>query len=160
MNRPIKIAIASDTHGNTKAIDAIFEKFKFEHFIFLGDYVHDLGCYANLQNVHKVRGNCDLYSKENDFGILQIGEIKIFFCHGDAYDIKRGNNNIFKAGKLLNADVVLYGHTHKFQYEVKQGIHIINCPALSCVRGGENAFLILEINNKNISLTKHEIINK
>ncbi len=153
----IKIVVVSDSHGNPKAIDKVFNTVKFDYLIFLGDGLSDLGCYANLENVLKVRGNCDFFSRTDDYLIKQLGGLKFFCCHGDAYGVKRGTQKIVSAGKLLNADVVIFGHTHKFSYDIVEGMHVINCPSLNDSRGQEGQYLTLEVEDKKIFVNKHKI---
>ena len=152
-----RVVVVSDSHGNKEGIDKIFKNLKFDYFIFLGDCVADLGLYQNLDNVLAVKGNCDFFSNVKTFGVLEIEEIKLFYTHGHEYNVKKTNQNIIGAGKLLNADVVLYGHTHKYSHEIIDGVHIVNCPAFSYARGGECKFLVLEIENKKISIFQREI---
>lgn len=154
-----KIIVVSDSHGNKTGIDKIFGTEKFDYFLFLGDCLSDLGCYANLENVLKVRGNCDFFSGESSYGILQVEGVKVFYCHGHEYSVKSGIGAIVNAGKCVEANLVLYGHTHRFAHEMVGNIHVVNCPALSKTRGGDNSYLEILIENEKISIFKKEIQN-
>jgi len=59
-----------------------------------------------------VAGNCDFsntYPKEDT---ITINGLKIFFTHGDLYNVKSTMNSIAIKAESIGADVVLFGHTH------------------------------------------------
>ena len=152
-----KIIVVSDSHGNKQGIDQIFQKEEFDYFLFLGDCLGDLGTYAHLENMLAVRGNCDFFSSAPSYGILQVEGVKVFYCHGHEYSVKSGLGGVVNAGKCIDADLVLFGHTHRFLHEVVDNMHVVNCPALGRVRGGEGAYMEILVDNKKISIFKKEI---
>ena len=151
-----RIVVVSDSHGNKQGIEKIFNTEKFDYFMFLGDCLGDLGLYSNLDNVLKVKGNCDFFSNEKTYGLLEVEGVKIFFTHGHEFSVKKNYSQVASAGKCLGANLVLCGHTHKFYNDIVNGVRVVNCPALSFARGGKNKFLVIEIKNKKISVFEKE----
>lgn len=149
-----KVIIVSDTHGNKKAIDNIFEKYQFDYLLFLGDTISDLGIYINDERVKAVRGNCDFFSGEKHDRVVGVEGLTIFMTHGDKYGVKSTLNYLYKQVEELNPDIVLFGHTHKYYNEKLGDIQFLNPGALSSVRGGLNTFMVLSIDNKKFSIEK------
>jgi predicted phosphodiesterase len=73
----LRIAVISDSHGNRKAVNYLFENYKFDYLIHCGDGVADLGNYIYLDNVFAVSGNCDIFSIEDDEKIIQLENKKV-----------------------------------------------------------------------------------
>jgi putative phosphoesterase len=113
----MKIAFIGDTHHNERAIEVASEyinSFKLDIVIHLGDCIEDVKLLEkNFKGeIYAVAGNCDfsnIYPKENT---LIINGVKIFFTHGDLYNVKNTMNSIAIKAESIGADIVLFGHTH------------------------------------------------
>ena len=144
-----KIIIASDSHGNKKIFDKIFNDLKFDYFLFLGDGIEDLGIYINDERVKAVRGNCDFFSNEKYDGYLKVEDILIFYTHGANYSVKSTLKNLYDQASKLQANLACYGHTHRFSIDKINNTTLLNCGALSRFRGGNEECAIVTINGGN-----------
>ena len=84
----MKILVVSDSHGNKKGIEKIFQTLQFDYFLFLGDGLKDLGDYIYLDNVFAVAGNCDYFSSEPIERVFNANGVLIFYTHGHKYSVK------------------------------------------------------------------------
>lgn len=142
----MKIIVISDSHGNKKAIDLLFNNYKFDYLVHCGDGVSDLGDYIYLDNVFAVSGNCDIFSNEVDERIIELGKKKILITHGHRYGVKRDLDKLIARGKELNCNFIFYGHTHNANYISIDNIYVINPGALQKGKG-----VIISV-DKNISV--------
>ncbi|AWK50616.1 metallophosphoesterase [Clostridium beijerinckii] len=128
------IAVVSDTHRVIKYIDLAKELIEgADVLIHLGDNIDDvevLEC-GFEGKVYAVAGNCDYSTKYPKETIIEVNGRKIFFTHGDLYGVKNSLNNIYYRGKELDADIVLFGHTHEQIIEENRGIILMNPGSIS-----------------------------
>lgn len=133
------IAVVSDTHKMNKYIQAarktILES-RADVVIHLGDNSEDIESITEGFNgdVYGVRGNCDCigtYPKER---LLKLDGKSIFMCHGDAYGVKFGLNNIYFKGREVGADIILFGHTHEAIIEKEGKVILMNPGSVSLPR--------------------------
>ncbi len=128
------IAVISDSHNNDKAIESIKEYIeKADVVLFLGDGEEDIEkIKENFKGkLYAVSGNCDIYSKNPDELLLNFEGKKIFVCHGHKYNVKYNYNTIYYRGKELQADIVLFGHTHIPIIEVNDNMVMMNPGSVS-----------------------------
>jgi putative phosphoesterase len=115
----MRFLVASDSHGRISALLDMVAKgnthrFPADGIIFLGDGIRDL-CYLEDLGlpIFPVAGNCDMLSfgapKEE---ILSFDGYRILITHSDRYGVKGGEAALVSHAAAMNADVVLYGHTH------------------------------------------------
>ncbi len=86
--------------------------------IFLGDGLRDLDRLEFGDTpVHRVSGNCDLFSvgmidvcREEE--LIPIAGHRMLLVHGHKYGVKGGLGALISHAAKENADLVLYGHTH------------------------------------------------
>lgn len=131
------IAVVSDTHRMSKYINLAKEVIKkADLLIHLGDNIEDVEMLGKGFNgeVYAVAGNCDYASKYPKERIIEVNGRKIFFTHGDLYGVKSSINNIYYRGRELEADIVLFGHTHQQIIEKEQGIILMNPGSISLPR--------------------------
>lgn len=112
-----KIYIFSDTHKNINGcIDVITNAGKIDAIIHAGDHAddaYDLHSIFPDIPIYSVRGNCDYFSNEpNDLTVI-IDGIKIFITHGHGYNVKNTLSELKAKGRDINADLVVFGHTHR-----------------------------------------------
>lgn len=128
----MRIIAMSDSHGDFFRVRQIFEENPgAECFLHLGDGAKDFEEAGWLfpQTVrHGVRGNCDFGRDEGlmQTGLLELGGKRIFYTHGDLFQVKYGLDQLERAARERQADVVLYGHTHRAMAEYREGLWVIN----------------------------------
>ena len=138
----MKIGVISDLHG--KCPKNIFAALSGVSLILsLGDIenediITDLGAVAT---VISVRGNCDTgfdiskYPAERELEILGL---KIYMCH------------VLGVAANRSADIVLYGHTHVAENEIRGGVLYFNPGSASRPRKGNASVGIIEISENKI----------
>lgn len=146
----MRILIVSDTHGYHKNLDRALENAgEVDMFIHLGDveggeeYINAVvGC-----EKHIVRGNNDFFSelpKEEEF---YIGVKKAFITHGHNYCVSLDPKQVKEEGRARNADIVMFGHTHRPYLDQDQDITVLNPGSLSFPRqeGRKGSYMIIEM---------------
>ena len=149
----MKILIVSDTHGRHQALDrALEEAGKIDMFIHLGDVE---GGEDNLEAVvecekHIIRGNNDFFTelpREEEF---EIGPYHAFITHGHYYYVSMDVDTIIEEARSRNADIVMFGHTHKPYFSQKYGLTVLNPGSLSYPRqdGRKPSYMVMEIDEE------------
>lgn len=149
----MKALIVSDTHGKHGSLDrALKEAGRVDVFIHLGD-VEGGETYIDAVvdcEKHIVKGNNDFFSdlpREEEF---MLGAKRVFISHGHNYYVSLDPEMIKEEGRARNADIVMYGHTHKPYLDVDEDITVLNPGSLSYPRqeGRKGSYMILEINEE------------
>ena len=146
----MKILIVSDTHGRHSAFDkALKEAGKIDALVHLGDteggedYIEAVcGCPAYV-----LAGNNDFFSDNLREMEVVFGTKKAFMTHGHYYYVSLGPERIIEEGKMRNADIVMFGHTHKPFLEMIDGMIVLNPGSLSYPRqeGRKCSYIMMEI---------------
>jgi putative phosphoesterase len=130
----MKLLILSDTHGNYPlAIEASEIAGKFDGIIHLGDGVEDAGILADIADcpVVMIAGNCDTATTAlREYSRVCAGK-KLFCTHGDTYEVKAGLTGLHQKALAEEAQIVLYGHTHRAAIETIDGVLFINPGSLN-----------------------------
>lgn len=144
------IAVVSDTHRVRKYIDLAKDIIKkADILIHLGDNVDDVEILKeNFKGeVYAVVGNCDFSSKYPKERIIEVNGKKIFFTHGDLYGVKSSINNIYYRGREVEADIVLFGHTHMQLIDKESDIILMNPGSISLPRLNKRCVGFININD-------------
>ena len=143
-----KIIVVSDTHGNTAGLEALLPIIaENDYVIHLGDGAGDMREIRVLypDKVYQCGGNCDFFSHYPEEGELETEYVKILYCHGHKYDVKRGLVNLAREAKRRGCDVALYGHTHQAAITEMQGVLLINPGTRrnAVGKGGSYCYLVI-----------------
>ena len=151
----MKIGILSDTHRMETYIDkAIPYLYSCDLIIHAGDNFADSKYIHKITNkdIIAVKGNCDFIDVEEEI-VFEIQGKTIFLCHGDMYSVKYGLDKIEEKAKDLEADIVIFGHTHVPLRIEKDNILYLNPGSISLPREGSNRqFILMDIEDDKISL--------
>ncbi len=127
-----KILVFSDTHGSIDdCTDIISSEKALTAVIHAGDCARDaedlISIFPDIP-IHYVSGNNDWYSSAPLNLSLKFGGKNIFVTHGHEYRVKYDYNLKTLADKAAqyNADLVIFGHTHKPQTEYIGGTIFLN----------------------------------
>lgn len=120
----MKILVFSDSHGGARYISAALAAHRgtADVVVHLGDGVADmlraLEEYPELPRI-LLRGNCDLSTDlfGSSMPILQenlqtLDGLRFLMLHGHTARVKYGYESMIERASALQADVVLFGHTH------------------------------------------------
>lgn len=151
----MKIGIISDTHGNKQCMDeAISYLMDCDLIIHAGDNFSDSKYIHSVTKIGMmaVKGNCDFDNVEDEL-IFDIEDKNIFLCHGDKYGVKYGLEQLEEKAKEVEANIVIFGHTHTPLCIEKDNILYINPGSVSIPRNvNYKSMAILYIDNDNISI--------
>jgi phosphoesterase, MJ0936 family len=130
-----RILVISDIHHNQNNLFNLLNRIQgINIVIFLGDgernFFKITDQFKKLE-YYSVKGNCDFSSFSQEEEFIEISGIKIFFTHGHTYGVKFTYYQLIEKAKKLNANILLFGHTHTKYYEYSDGMHIINPGSLS-----------------------------
>ncbi len=127
--------MCSDSHGSADKLErVILSQPSAKHIIFLGDGVREIETLSLIyddRTFHIVSGNCDLYSDYPYVNLVTIAEKRILFMHGHTSGVKHSLGAAVQEAKIVNADVLLYGHTHAAHTEYRDGLYIMNPGSVS-----------------------------
>ena len=145
----MKLAVFSDTHGNTDGMLTAAKRTRPDLFIHLGDHIRD-----SLELAHEfpdiplfaVAGNCDFASREPDRMSFFAGPVRVFATHGHAYSVKYTLDPLLNAGHFAEAGLVLYGHTHIPRIDYAGDMTVVN-PG-SSGKGSRPTFALIEISDE------------
>jgi len=97
--------------------------------IHLGDGAFDLrrlkGEFPEIPTLG-VRGNCDIGIDEDSIRTVTLEGVRILMTHGHIYGVKQGYATAIEAARDAGADLLLFGHTHRAEYMVVKGLHLLN----------------------------------
>lgn len=153
----MKIAICSDSHGDRKNIEAMIRRERPEAVLFLGDGIRDFAGADIGENVlaAAVKGNCDFASTYPAFRILTLEGRRILITHGHLFGVKQGAFQLGEKAGEEEADIVFYGHTHR--YDIKNiGGRILACPGSISSAGG-GTYMVMNLSGQEMTITRKEI---
>lgn len=155
------VAVVSDTHRSDSCVKSIKTLIKdADILIHLGDNVEDA---EELERefkgeVYIVAGNCDFSRKYPKDRLIDIEGKKIFMTHGDLYAVKMGLNSIYYKGREIEADIVLFGHTHQAMIERTNELILMNpgSPSLSRLSKKSIGFISIDDGEAEVYLKEIE----
>lgn len=126
----MKLLVTSDIHGAIDRLKAVREKhLDIDAHLDAGDMcldAHEVAPY----HITTVKGNNDFYSQAPYVRILEIDGINICLTHGHIEHVKANKQEIYRLAKANQAQLVIFGHTHKRCLETDDDITILNPGAL------------------------------
>ena len=138
----MRIGVISDTHKDIASARSVIKAMgKIELLLHAGDYYQDAQILAKEFNVNlkAVIGNCDGYNPNYpEEELFDIDDCKIYLTHGHKYRVKGGLQNLYYRGMELQANIIIFGHTHIPIYIIEGGIHILNPGSTAIPRGISN----------------------
>ena len=149
----MKILILSDSHGNVDNMVQAVQQENPHMIIHLGDVMRDaqkLQTFFPNIPLEQVPGNCDYAAFDAPERILCIEDKRVMICHGHTLHVKSGLLSAMCAALEENADVFLFGHTHKVFCETRNGVAMLNPGSIGDPR--YPTYGILEINNGTVSI--------
>ena len=113
----MELLIFSDSHGRHDGMQEAIDRqlTGIDAVLFLGDGLRDADrLLCDGATLYSVRGNCDWFadaSVEAEITLSFEGH-RLLLTHGHLYGVKGGVGALISHAASLNADVVLFGHTH------------------------------------------------
>jgi uncharacterized protein len=133
----MKLIVMSDNHGDKETVKAVSSLPADAHF-HCGDseFPYDA---ETLASMIRVGGNCDIDSKYPGEVVTTIKEKKILAVHGHKHNVKSSLMDLYYRAKEKDVDIVLFGHSHLYGAEMKDGILFVNPGSTMLPRGGNPA---------------------
>ena len=116
------LLILSDSHGHPDRISEAIRRVRPDGILFAGDGLRDL-TYCDIPcPLWVARGNCDrtafplivggeLLEAEEEM-LVTVEGVRILLTHGHRYGVKSSLGAAVARASLLQADALVYGHTH------------------------------------------------
>jgi len=148
----MRLLVISDSHGDlSNAVKAIKNTDNVDLLVHLGDYYRDA---LKLQEMFPglaaeyVYGNSDFLTGDTMAEkTLEYEGVKIFITNGHRYSIKWGYERLCMKANDVNADMVLFGHTHKADAILRNGRLLLNPGSISESRSSRNeSYAVIDIN--------------
>lgn len=145
----MKILVVSDTHRNFLALKKVLDKNPdFDALIHLGDGEQEFedvqALYPDKAMIY-VAGNCD-YGQHERVHVANFGGVRIFCCHGHAFSVNLGRENLAATAKKNQCSIALYGHTHVPRTEILSGVLVMNPGSLDSPRNqSKRSYIVLEL---------------
>lgn len=152
----MQIAVVSDTHRSIYELNKLHKIIEgTDMLIHLGDNTDDVEEIAQTYKgkIINVRGNCDFGSFIPAERLEVIEGKRIFITHGHKYNVKYGLTNLKYKAEEVEADIVLFGHTHESLVEYESGIWFLNPGSAALPRDSAKSIAILKIENNTVDVS-------
>jgi putative phosphoesterase len=129
MSQSMWVGVLSDSHGDIdRAEQAVRAMGDIDLLIHAGDFYQDALYLAHKFDiaVHAVTGNCDRCVPGPHEEVLELCGHRIYLTHGHFYSVKYGLLRLECRTREVNAEMVIYGHTHVPHNEEVDGIRYLN----------------------------------
>ena len=125
----MRLAVFSDTHGNTAPMIRAVKETRPDAVVHLGDYDRDtvnlLRAFPGIR-LYRVCGNCDMNPLAPYSLTVSFGKVTAFLTHGHQYQVDYRLDSLVYAAQEAGASLVLFGHTHSPCHEDIGGVKVIN----------------------------------
>ncbi|MBM7624845.1 YfcE family phosphodiesterase [Sporohalobacter salinus] len=148
----MKLLCISDTHGETKKLQRIIKSVdEIDILLHAGDYIRDVDSINQHEfKVFSVKGNCDRGTNGKFKKVIGINDKKLLLVHGHQYGIKYGLHKLSYQVAEVEADIVVFGHTHRSLCLKENGILYFNPGSVTYPRDGSASYGIIEIEGDKI----------
>lgn len=126
----MRILVVSDSHGRVGPMQDMVERYVPHAVFHLGDVIRDgvklMELYPKLP-FYRVAGNCDWSNTDLPLeDIARLDGKTIFYMHGHTQEVKMGVRGAVRAAQDIQADVLLFGHTHRAMQEEYGSLLAVN----------------------------------
>ncbi len=136
---PLVLGVVSDSHGNLPLLRRVIQReAAISHWTHCGDGCRDLlralereqdadaPAPSDGQGLAAVSGNCDSPTWAPRECLFDLLGTRFLVLHGDRQRVQLDMQGAVDEAHRWDAQVVLYGHTHRADYAVDEGIHLFN----------------------------------
>ena len=148
----MRILVFSDSHGMCTYMEKKVAECRPDQVAHLGDHDSDIEALAAEYpqiGMFSVAGNCDRSSLGRLRRLEEWEGVRVLLTHGHEYGVKLGLDSLIREAQHLEAQVVLFGHTHRPCLEYREGILFLNpgpahrsCALLELHEGKASAMLL------------------
>lgn len=156
----MRVFVISDSHGDMEAIKkAVRLAGDFDRIFHLGDSYRDalkLAEYTGIA-VDAVAGNCDFVDAPSSSVVVLRGK-RFFLTHGHNYGVGFSLTRLKFAAEEAQADVALFGHTHRAYLDYSGSLMLLNPGSISRPRDKKASFAVIEISSEGVISAKLHIL--
>ncbi|MGG0644721.1 metallophosphoesterase [Sporosarcina gallistercoris] len=135
----MKLIVMSDSHGDLETIQAIRNReTDADAFFHCGDS-ELAGDEEILHGMEIVQGNCDGNAAFPESVLADAGSQKVLMVHGHQHGVKGSLMQLKYAAEQVDADIVLFGHSHLYGAELQDGVLYVNPGSTLLPRDGRFA---------------------
>jgi len=163
----MKILVFSDSHNHAYRIEkALLNETEVDLIIHLGDCISDIQSIQAKYPQFKyefIPGNRDYNYNIPEEIMLEVEGKNFFITHSSKYFTQINLNHFFEFTSNIDADVILYGHTHVAKKFVHDGILYLNPGCMSSPPNrGIKTYMVINIEDGQIDtkLVDIEYLNK
>lgn len=166
----MKALIFSDNHSAYKNLLEVIKKhLDVDFYIHCGDLCTDKKRFIedilnirkddfNPENIKVVCGNCDYDNNLKQEEQFYLSDFNCLLVHGHQYGVKSSLNILLNKIKNSDYNLIFYGHSHIFNDEKIEDKRFINPGSIWHNNDFTPAsYVILEIKNKKLQITRHNI---
>ncbi|KRL03069.1 metallophosphoesterase [Liquorilactobacillus capillatus] len=131
-----KILVVSDNHGDHQILDKLITKYtgKVDAMFHCGD--SELTPDDQVFNYFKVvTGNCDYDPHFPEYLVQEVGGTRVLLVHGHLLNVNMGLERLSLFAQERQAQVALFGHTHRLGVEYVDNCLYLNPGSISYPRG-------------------------
>lgn len=150
----MRIVVFSDSHNDFFPLKEVMQvQSNAEAFIHLGDGRKEFDYLCTnypFKIMRCVTGNCDWSMSGDACDTITLEGKKIFFTHGHTFGVKSGLERLMRHAGEIEADIVLFGHTHEASEFYADGIYYLNPGSVSNPRYGQASYGVVDITGAGI----------
>lgn len=139
----MKVLVFSDSHGKLEYMHQAIASENPDHILHLGDHVRDFQAlktqYPQIPMTN-VPGNCDYGDSSPESQTIVLDGVRIFMTHGHRYQVKYMYLRAIYAALEQDAQILLFGHTHRAECFEEKGLWALNPGA-----AGQGSYGVLEL---------------
>ena len=146
----LRILLLSDSHGNVKRMAEAVENTRPDMICHMGDCWRDAEELKEMYPMipmEQVIGNCD-WNDDVAEKVFETEGFRIMMCHGHRYGVKGSLLYLDLKARELEADIVLFGHTHELFYDNYNGHWLFNPGSIGLPAfGNPPSYIVLTLND-------------
>lgn len=145
----MRLCVVSDTHRHRHELLTVVKSLQpLDAILHAGDESSDADWLAQRVDwpIYAVAGNWDPVSDDYPVSrVLDVG-LKVWMTHGHKFRVKEGLGSLQQQAEVLEANIVIFGHTHHAMAALWNGRLFVNPGSLASPRGRrERTCAVLEI---------------
>lgn len=145
----MRLVVCGDTHGRLNPLKKELDKLKgADMLLHTGDFYQDgieLGRRLGIKTLVVV-GNCDVGQSQPAEEVFEAEGYRFLLTHGHLYRVKNHLIGLKLRAEEIEADIVVFGHTHVPYWENVDGIWFLNPGSASWPRFDEyGTYAVLEV---------------
>lgn len=155
----MRIGVLSDTHGNLALAEQVIgEMGSVDLVLHAGDYYED-SCRLAESGVRVIGvvGNCECGVDGPPERLVQVAGKRVLLTHGHRYRVKQDFRSLLSRARELNADVVVFGHTHRAEAFWLGKVLFFNPGSLYAPVGDGPTYGMLVLDNGTIRPELHRV---